>query len=252
MRKSVLRSVAVSFAILMLVQAAVVFAQGQQEGPKNLKVLPKDISRRDLTNIMRGFENATGMDCEDCHAASKVPGDRPGRLDFASDDKPEKETARKMMKMVASINDQVGQMGIKDAAKVECVTCHHGVAEPMSISAVLLKSAEKGGAAAAIADYRKLREKYYGSAAYDFTDRGLNEAASQLAEAKQDFDGAMQLFKLNLEFYPNSIGTYVRMSQAQMAKGDKAAAIASMEKALSLDPQNGRLKAQLDRMKSGQ
>ncbi|MEY4374320.1 MAG: hypothetical protein RL760_486 [Candidatus Eisenbacteria bacterium] len=249
MRKSVARLVAVPFMLLVLLQAVAVFAQGQQEGPKNLKVLPKDISRRELTAIMNKFEDATGLDCGDCHAQSKTS---PGRLDFASDDKPEKETARKMMKMVASINEQVGAMGLKDAAKVECMTCHHGVAEPVTLASKLLKASDKGGVNAAIAAYRDLRKEYYGSAAYDFSAHGLNDAAGQFAETKQDFDGAMALFKLNLEFYPNDIGTYVRMSRVQMAKGDKPGAIASMEKAVSLDPANNRLKAQLDRLKNGQ
>ncbi len=249
MRKPVIRLAVVPFLLLMLFQTMAAFAQGGQEGPKNLKVLPKDISRRELTAIMNKFEDATGLDCGDCHAQSKT---QPGRLDFAADDKPEKETARKMMKMVASINEQVGAMGLKNPNKVECMTCHHGVAEPATLAGMLLKASDKGGVNAAIAAYRDLRKTYYGSAAYDFSPHGLNDAAGQFAEGKQDFDGAMALFKLNLEFYPNDIGTYVRMSRVQMAKGDKPGAIASMEKAVSLDPQNNRLKAQLERLKNGQ
>jgi len=249
MRTSAARIALIPIVLVVLLQAVAAFAQGQQEGPKNLKVLPKDISRRELTAIMGKFEDATGLDCGDCHAQSKTS---PGRLDFASDDKPEKETARKMMKMVAAINEQVGGMGLKDPAKVECMTCHHGVAEPVTLSSKLLKASDKGGVTAAIATYRDLRKQYYGSAAYDFSPTGLNDAAREFAESKQDFDGAMQLFKLNLEFYPNDVGTYVRMSRVQMAKGDKPGAIASMEKAVSLDPQNNRLKAQLERLKNGQ
>jgi cytochrome c-type biogenesis protein CcmH/NrfG len=42
------------------------------------------------------------------------------------------------------------------------------------------------------------------------------------------------------------------LGQVQMAKGDKAAAIASFEKALQLDPDNRRAKQMLDRAKGGQ
>jgi len=54
--------------------------------------------------------------------------------DFASDEKPEKEIARSMMKMTVKINNKF--FGTKHAfigdstLTVTCVTCHHGQPHP--------------------------------------------------------------------------------------------------------------------------
>src|SRR5678816_2391120 len=98
-------TVFVLFAALAMVRLTPSLAQGpDDEKPKNLKVLPKDMSHREVVAIMREFALGTGMHCGDCHA-QKAGSDE---LDFDSDKKPEKETARKMMKMVDAINDQIG------------------------------------------------------------------------------------------------------------------------------------------------
>src|SRR5450755_1801917 len=68
---------------------------------KNLKVLPKDISPEQLDKIMDGFKEALGVKCSFCHAPSKDSSIH--HPDFASDDKPEKNIARKMWKMTAKI-----------------------------------------------------------------------------------------------------------------------------------------------------
>ena len=38
---------------------------------KNLKVLPKNISKEDLDKVMDGFKTALGVKCSFCHAPSK-------------------------------------------------------------------------------------------------------------------------------------------------------------------------------------
>ncbi len=107
------------------------FMPQAQKKTNNLKVLPKDISEQDLDKIMDGYKAALGVKCNFCHAASK---DDPKHLDFASDAKPEKETARMMMKMTYRINKK--SFHIKDAynakavVAVSCITCHNGKAHP--------------------------------------------------------------------------------------------------------------------------
>lgn len=97
----------------------------------NLKILPKDISHKDLDKIMEGFNVALGVRCNFCHAADK---DNPKHLDFDSDAKPEKEMARDMLKMTAKINKKY--FHIKDASNIKavlavsCFTCHNGNAHP--------------------------------------------------------------------------------------------------------------------------
>ncbi len=97
----------------------------------NLKVLPKDISSKDLQKIMvDDFEDALGVSCNFCHAADK----NTGKLDFASDEKPEKDIARSMMRMTMGINKKYFKLKHpmigSDALTVTCNTCHNGVAFP--------------------------------------------------------------------------------------------------------------------------
>ena len=59
----------------------------------------------------------------------------------------------------------------------------------------------------------------------------------------------MQFLQLNAQLFPQSARTYVAMSQAQQAKKDNAGAIASLEKALSIDPKNAQARRALDALK---
>lgn len=99
--------------------------------PTNLQVLPKDIAPEELIHIMRGYAGALGVECNFCHVA--VPGQR--RLDFASDAKEEKATARLMIRMTQTINEQyMAQVKDPDAKPddlhVTCGTCHRGHSMP--------------------------------------------------------------------------------------------------------------------------
>lgn len=240
----------VLFAAVTLLQQGSSSAQAPEE-PKNLKVLPKTMSRREVIGVMRNFSLALGVRCTECHVSKKPGSDSFDDMDFASDEKPAKEAARKMMKMVASVNEQIAQMGLKDPPQVRCVTCHHGVKRPETLGALLTRSVEKGGVDAAIGEYRTVRDRYYGSGAYDFAPRALNEVAGTLSESKKDFDGAIKLLQLNLEFAPKDAETHLLLGRVQLAKGDKPAAIKSFEKTLELDPENRWAKQQLEQAKSG-
>jgi len=99
---------------------------------QNLKVLPKDISKADLDKVMDGFKAALGVKCSFCHAKSK---DSTQHFpDFPSDEKPEKNIARKMMKMTAKINKKYFNSNKDEAGAfvpaVECMTCHRGTQHP--------------------------------------------------------------------------------------------------------------------------
>jgi len=239
----------VVFAGVTLIQLGPSRAQGaDDEKPKNLKVLPKNMSHREVVQVMRGFSMALGVRCEGCHY-QKSPDAEP---DFDSDKKPEKETARKMMKMTAAINEQIGQMKLKDSLQVSCVTCHHGLKHPQTLGAVVMQTTHQKGVDAAIADYRKLRDQYYGTGAYNFAPITLNDAAVQLAESEKNYDAAQKLLDLNLEFSPKDANTYVTMARVQIAKGDKAAAAASLKKALEIDPENRFAKRMLQQVQGGQ
>ena len=99
--------------------------------PTNLQVLSKDISGPDLIATMRGYAKALGVQCEFCHAEDP----KTGRLNFASDAKPDKTIARTMMRMTTEINTEylstVHDPDASEAQKtVTCGTCHRGETMP--------------------------------------------------------------------------------------------------------------------------
>jgi hypothetical protein len=97
---------------------------------KNLKVLPKDISRADLLSTMKFFSQSLGVRCTNCHVGEE--GKPLSTFDFASDAKKDKQTARKMLAMVHRINEQ--DFGVTDFSKVKvtCFTCHRGAKKPLT------------------------------------------------------------------------------------------------------------------------
>jgi hypothetical protein len=102
-----------------------------EEHFKNLKVLPKKISSKQLSKIMVDvFTDELGVSCNFCHAEEKGST----RLDYASDSKPEKEIARAMMRMTMGINRKYFRLkhaAIGDSiVAVSCVTCHNGKPHP--------------------------------------------------------------------------------------------------------------------------
>lgn len=104
--------------------------------PVNLQVLPKDMERPQVIQVMQQFTMALGVMCDHCHVPQA--GAQPGPngqipLDAASDEKQTKKTARVMMKMVMDINSKLGtELGkpAADVVRVQCITCHRGAAIP--------------------------------------------------------------------------------------------------------------------------
>ena len=98
---------------------------------RNLKILPKDISDSDLDSIMEGYAKHLNVSCDFCHAESKA---NKNDLDYTSDDKPEKEITRQMMRMTAAINKDFFNYSVVYKAgeqmAVSCFTCHDGFPRP--------------------------------------------------------------------------------------------------------------------------
>ena len=75
------------------------------DDPKNLEVLPEDISAEDLRQTMRGFAQGTGSRCSACHVG-KIEADL-STYDFSIDDKEKKLKARKIIQLVRDINENI-------------------------------------------------------------------------------------------------------------------------------------------------
>jgi tetratricopeptide (TPR) repeat protein len=213
---------------------------------KNLELLPKDISRPELVSVMRSYASALGVRCAHCHVGAEAP-DLKG-ADFASDSKEEKRIARLMMKMVRDINDgHLSKLGPDHALRVECVTCHRGLASPRTLAAELGGVLETKGSEAAVARYRELRASSYGRGGYDFGQGTLNGLGEQLLARKQPAD-ALALLTLNREFFPDAGWLRYLLGEAHRALGHRQEAIAEYEKAAALEPQNPMARQRLKEM----
>ena len=116
--------------ILFVVLGIAAVDQPRNERFKNLKVLPKDIKEDSLFALMDGYDRSLGVGCDFCHAMDK----KADSMIFESDAKPEKEIARKMMRMTMDINIKYFQFntipGMPQPEVVSCTTCHRGQARP--------------------------------------------------------------------------------------------------------------------------
>jgi hypothetical protein len=89
--------------------------------PKNLQVLPKDISPRELKATMESFADQLGVKCTFCH----VPDE------YERDDKPHKKDARRMIKLVQDMRANAARYFVEDLPpeRINCWLCHRGKAE---------------------------------------------------------------------------------------------------------------------------
>jgi len=247
------RSLALA-ALSVAVIPGLLLAQGFQQGPppKNLQVLPKDLTRGEVVARMRGIAAALGVRCEYCHVSTTGPDGRE-QTDFAADDKETKKVARGMLRMVNDINDKylIGDMGrtLPDRHRVSCETCHHGLAKPRTIQAELVDALEAKSADSAVVLYRDLRTRYYGRASYDFGELAIPFAAPQLVQTADRRPAAIQLLKLNLEFYPQSVATLTSLAQIYLQGADTAAALDALNRAAAIAPDDRQVKGMLARLK---
>jgi hypothetical protein len=226
-------------------------AGGQRAGGPppmtNLQILPKDSSREQVLTTMAAFTAALGVQCNYCH----VQEGRGGRNDMAADEKPTKKAARAMMLLARDINTKLPEAVGKSAdatTRVGCATCHRGIPIPKQITDIMTEAAAGGGATAGIAKFKELREKFYPGQSYDFGETTML-TMSQRANTAGKADDALAYLQANVEYWPKSVRTYSAMAQLKTAKGDKAGAIAAIEKVLEIDPNNAQAKAQLENHK---
>lgn len=246
------------FAVaLLLVLPATLPAQrrggGGGQPARNLQVLPKDMPRPELTATMRSFAMSLGVRCNHCHVVTGTGPNGQEEIDYVADDKETKAVAREMLKMVMDINAKylptTGRT-IHARNQVTCETCHHGLARPRTLRAALGEAVEAKGADSAIVLYRALRERYYGTAAYDFGEMSLVEAANELGRSNQR-PAAIALLKLNLEHHPQSGQTYNALAQQSLQSGDTTAAVEALNKVLEIQPNNQQARALLTRLRPG-
>lgn len=221
------------------------------ERPKNLQVLPKDWPGSRLRPVMVGFTRALGVRCSYCHKGEE--GKPLGTYDFASDDNPNKNRAREMLRMLNVIEEHLKKIEPSGDKRVNmwCHTCHHGRPRPMTLDEELSEQYRKKGLQAAFDDYADLKKKYYGRATFDFGEGSLNVFGYTLLEGN-DTAGAIQVFKLNTETFPDSSNVWNSLAEGYLRAGDVKKAQENYEKALNLDPANEGAKDALKKIKDSQ
>lgn len=126
MRKSLLITALFSAMVVM----SLAFTKDEPQY-KNLKILPKNITKKQMDSVMHQFTGSLGVKCNYCHA--RIEGS--DKLDFASDANKHKLVARNMMKMTAKLNKKYfnvsgGKQSLDAKLMVSCYTCHRGQEEP--------------------------------------------------------------------------------------------------------------------------
>ena len=198
---------------------------------------------REALPDMQAIAGALGVTCEYCHARGPAEAASTGPSHIA--------VAKQMLAMTKELNTRVEAASGKAtgvATKVDCITCHRGVPIPKQLGDVLWDTTRTQGAAAAITQYRDLRTRFFGRAAYDFTEQTLLTLSQRIANARPD--DAIAFARLNLEFFPNSSASYQAVAFAYTRKVDDASAITALEKAVELDPANNVARGQLEQLKS--
>lgn len=203
------------------------------DNPSNLKVLPTDISAEDLRDTMKGFSLGVGLRCSDCHLGEE--DEALTDYDFAADEKPLKKTARLMLRMTNDLNrETLASLG-PNRVEVQCVTCHRGLRSPRTTAEVLTLAAEEGGAAQLQTTYQELREQYYGTHSYDFSEFQLGEFVRARAAAGRTDEALAMLDILSAE-HPDSFWIEFLYGETLEGDGKVDEALTHYRKAIELDP----------------
>jgi len=91
-----------------------------EEVYKNIQIM-KGVPALRVRTVMLNLTTWLGVECTHCHVMGQ----------FDKDDKPAKQTARAMFRMVRTIN----QDNFPSSNSVTCWTCHRGAAKPQSLPA---------------------------------------------------------------------------------------------------------------------
>jgi len=238
--------------IILLTILSSPFARGQQswtwpEKPSNLQVLPKDWPGTRLQPVMIGFTRALGVRCSYCHKGEE--GKPLNTYDFPSDENPNKNRAREMLRMLGSIDDHLKKIQPSGDQRVNlwCHTCHRGRPKPMTLEEELAEQYRTKGVEPALDYYADLKQKYYGRGPYDFGEDALNNFGYEVL--KKDAAGAIQVFRLNAEQFPQSGNVWDSLAEAYMKSGDLKKAEEYYQKALARDASDQNAKAMLQKIR---
>lgn len=206
----------------------------------NLQLLDEQIDRGELVGVMRGWTTSLGVRCTHCHVG---PDDLQG-MDFATDEKAAKRTARAMLAMVREINRSFSSLAVvtdsgrAEAQQVDCYTCHRAQPKPPRPTRDLLREAmDEQGVEGAISRFSELKDGHEDAGRYDLRDVPLFQLGRSLIEQNR-LDDAEMLLKAMLELLPDSADSHVLLGQVYLMGGDLDAATAAIGAARRIEPEN--------------
>ncbi|MEO6329308.1 MAG: c-type cytochrome [Ginsengibacter sp.] len=127
------RSTLILAAFITFIATSLAFITADEPLYKNLKVLKKNTTKKELDSVMHFFTVSLGEKCTFCH----VRNEAAKSMDFVTDENPNKNVARFMMRMATKLNkkyfkdkDKDDDNEAKTMDAVTCYTCHHGVGHP--------------------------------------------------------------------------------------------------------------------------
>lgn len=128
--------VCAGIGLFMLSGIAATPTPNKRETCENCKVIPKNTDEDQMERIMYQYSHQLGVTCSYCHPDTK-PDIFPVRVDFVTDEKPEKRTARKMMIMTDKLNkkffgysNNYSFESLSAHPGITCNTCHRGITKP--------------------------------------------------------------------------------------------------------------------------
>jgi tetratricopeptide (TPR) repeat protein len=105
----------------------------------------------------------------------------------------------------------------------------------MSIVQPISRTLREQGIAAAVKQYNDLKRNQ--SASYDIDEAELNTFGYVLL-GQGKIKESIEIFKMNVEAFPNGFNTYDSLGEAYMNAGERELAIKNYKKSLELNPQN--------------
>jgi hypothetical protein len=129
------RSTIVIVGLVLLVAVSSAFSKIKDPGYKNLRILPKNITEKQMDSVMHHFTASLNVKCNFCHIKQEAFGNEI--WDWASDSNKHKLVAREMMAMTNKLNDEHFPYSgkaedLSTILTVTCYTCHNGNKEPQT------------------------------------------------------------------------------------------------------------------------
>ncbi len=209
---------------------------------------------------MQEVAQALGVKCDYCHARMAQPlaqteaqTQAQGNAAPPREPSPRRhlEIAAAMIAMTRDLNAQVVAATGKPAnetTRVTCITCHRGVAIPGQLSDISRGPRLKKA--------RTPLSRSTGICALNITAARATISAKTRSSpllkkvVRVKPAASIPLLRLNIEFYPKAVRNYAQIAFAYTRDLDDESAIATLEKALEIEPENGAIRGQLEQLKS--